>query len=113
MLSRAQRGARPAGGSAGGVGAGLGAEQLVVVLFALCSGLPQAGRRYQTEPALIQAWITQRETELHLRAWDWDTEPVAEWVLIQREKQVQIHSVDLHHVEYDNNTQGRSVSYRI
>ena len=81
LFSCVQRGA-------GGLGAGLGAEQLAVVLSALCGGLPQAGRRYHTDPALIQAWVVQREAELGLRAWGWDTEPVAEWVLIQREQQV-------------------------
>ncbi|KAK0145935.1 Pogo transposable element with ZNF domain [Merluccius polli] len=78
-----------------GVGAVLGPDKLQVVLFALCSGLPQASQRYQMDPAVIQSWILQREQDLEHRTWSWDTEPVAEWVLIQREQQFAVQESSL------------------
>ncbi|KAG7257244.1 hypothetical protein CRUP_015038, partial [Coryphaenoides rupestris] len=74
---RVEQASRPAGDG-----------DLQVVLFALCSGLPQASRHYQLDPGLIHSWVLQREQDLKLRTWGWDTEPVAEWVLVQREQQM-------------------------
>lgn len=94
----AEQPSRATGGVVGAeqlaLGAELGAEQLQVVLLAVCSGVAQASRRYQLDPALIQSWIRTRELDLETRCWTWDTEPVAEWVLVQREQQV--HTVLVH-----------------
>uniref|UniRef100_A0A667Y4I4 Pogo transposable element derived with ZNF domain a n=1 Tax=Myripristis murdjan TaxID=586833 RepID=A0A667Y4I4_9TELE len=66
----------------------LSAEQLAVVLFSLCHGVPRAAQRYATPPPLIQAWMLQAAQERAGRPWNWDTDRIAEWVLGQREQQL-------------------------
>ncbi|KAL2080334.1 hypothetical protein ACEWY4_024127 [Coilia grayii] len=75
-------------------GASLSFKQLKILLFALCSGIPQAAARFQTQPALIQAWLIDRKGQgrskgrrgLGPRAAD----RLAEWVLARREQQLSV-----------------------
>ncbi|XP_063041282.1 pogo transposable element with ZNF domain isoform X2 [Engraulis encrasicolus] len=76
-------------------GACLSSKQLKTVLYALCCGIPQAAARFQTAPALIQAWLLDRKSQgpskggrrgLGPRAAD----KLAEWVLAQREQQLAV-----------------------
>ncbi|XP_031441750.1 pogo transposable element derived with ZNF domain a isoform X2 [Clupea harengus] len=77
----------------------LSVEQLKIVLFALCCGVPQAAAQFQTQPALIQAWLIARKSQgpskgrrgLGPRAAD----RLSEWVLVQREQQLPVNEEKL------------------
>lgn len=74
-------------------------EQLKIVLFALCCGVPQAAAQFNTPPALIQSWLIDRKQQgpskgrrgLGPRAAD----RLSEWVLAQREQQLPINEEKL------------------
>lgn len=74
-------------------------EQLKIVLFALCCGVPQAAAKFNTPPALIQSWLMDRKQQgpskgrrgLGPRAAD----RLSEWVLAQREQQLPINEEKL------------------
>lgn len=69
--------------------------QLSVVLAALCHGIPQASLQHHASPQTIRAWIALQERGLSSGKWPWKTEKLAEWVLVQREQQLQVSKVDL------------------
>ncbi|XP_012991033.3 pogo transposable element derived with ZNF domain a isoform X2 [Esox lucius] len=65
-------------------------RQLKVLLYALCSGIPQATLRYGTEPELIQDLMLQQEAQRIRKEWIWSTDRIAEWVMCQREQQLPV-----------------------
>ncbi|XP_062385077.1 pogo transposable element with ZNF domain [Sardina pilchardus] len=77
----------------------LSTEQLQIVLFALCCGIPQAAAHFKTPPAHIQAWLIERKQQgpskgrrgLGPRAAD----RLSEWVLAQREQQLPVNEEKL------------------
>lgn len=66
----------------------LSASQLAALLLALCHGLRHASRHYGLAPPTIRSWSQQQEAHLAERAWHWQTEKLAEWLLTQREQQL-------------------------
>lgn len=74
-------------------------EQLKMMLFALCCGVPQAASQFNTPPALIQSWLIERKQQgpskgrrgLGPRAAD----RLSEWVLAQREQQLPVNEEKL------------------
>lgn len=66
----------------------LSASQLAALLLALCHGLRHASRHYSLAPPIIRSWSRQQEAHLLERAWHWQTEKLAEWLLTQREQQL-------------------------
>uniref|UniRef100_A0AAQ4PCN2 Pogo transposable element derived with ZNF domain a n=1 Tax=Gasterosteus aculeatus aculeatus TaxID=481459 RepID=A0AAQ4PCN2_GASAC len=68
----------------------LSASQLSVVLSSLCHGLPQASLRSHTSPLEVCSWIQQQERRLSDRKWGWRSEGLAQWVLVQREQQLNL-----------------------
>uniref|UniRef100_A0A4W5R9Z6 Pogo transposable element derived with ZNF domain a n=1 Tax=Hucho hucho TaxID=62062 RepID=A0A4W5R9Z6_9TELE len=68
----------------------LAVRQLKVLLYALCSGFPQASLRFGTQPELIQDWMLQLENQRLQKDWIWSTDRIAEWVMCQREQQLPV-----------------------
>ncbi|XP_074542669.1 pogo transposable element with ZNF domain isoform X4 [Halichoeres trimaculatus] len=73
----------------------LTSAKLSVVLSALCHGIAQASLHHRTSPHTIRAWIALQEQRLSSSKWPWSTEKLAEWVLSQREQQLQVSQEDL------------------